>query len=114
MKPPAEGVQNTGIPSYEESIEAVVGFVSDLDINSLYTLCLRLLEGHGGVSLAKSILKATPEEPQPPEPNQNPDWCICNNCRPMPSLIENVCCRRRQCITRYDVFQLICLYPVVL
>ena len=92
----SRGGANTGIPSYEESLEAVEGFVSDLDINSLRTLCLRLLEGHGGVSLAKSILEATPEEPQPPEPNQNPDWCICNNCHPMPSPTENVCCQRRQ------------------
>ena len=106
------GVQ--AVPSYEQNLQDIESYISGLDGNSVRTLCFRLLEGHGGVSLAKSILEATPEGPEPSIPNRSPDWCICGNCLPMPSPIENVCCRRRHCITRYDVFQLICLHPVVL
>ena len=47
-------------------------------------------------------LPSSPEHnPQP----QNPDWCICTNCRDMPDAIENVCCgnQRDYCVSRAGV-----------
>ena len=112
----AEGVTSQATHSYEQNLHQIESFVEGLDMGKLRMLCVRMLEGQGGVSLAKSILDITPEPqaPLPPSPSSTPDWCTCGNCRPMPSPIENVCCRRRNCITQYDVFQLICLHPVVL
>ena len=40
--------------------------------------------------------------PSPPSPwDTSPEWCKCNVCRPMPNEIENVCCKRVTCITRF-------------
>ena len=111
----AEGTQARPTGSYEQGLQEIESFTEGLDTEALKTLCVRMLEGQGGVSLAKSLLDAMPEHhPQHPSPPNGPDWCVCGNCRPMPSPIENICCRRRNCITQYDVFHLICLHPVVL
>ena len=111
----AVGTNVQPIHSYEHHLQEIESFVGGLDMNSLQTLCVRMLEGQGGVSLAKSILDATPEQqPISSEPTSRPDWCVCGNCCPMPSPIENICCRRQNCITQYDVFRLICHHPVVL
>ena len=111
----AEGTQARPTGSYEQGLQEIESFVGGLDTEALKTLCVRMLEGQGGVSLAKSLLDATPEQhPLHPSPTSGPDWCVCGNCRPMPSPTENICCRRRHCITQYDIFHLICLHPVVL
>ena len=48
--------------------------------------------------------------PSPPSPcDTSPVWCKCNVCRPMPNEIENVCCKRVTCITRFQAFNNICL-----
>ena len=50
------------------------------------------------------------EEPQTdPTNNALPRWCLCNNCIQMPTPEENKCCRRRECITSYELFQNLCL-----
>ena len=53
----------------------------------------------------------TPElgdnEPDPGPPNEEiPDWCKCQNCRPVPTAEENKCCKRtvRPCITTNPLF----------
>ena len=84
-----------------------------LDVVKLRTLSVRMLEVQGGVSLARSMMDIVPKQQSPPPPPSTIDWCSCGNCCPMPSPIENVCCRCN-CITQYDVFQLICIHPVVL
>ena len=33
------------------------------------------------------------------ESESKPKWCICGRCRPMPTAIEQKCCRQRQCVT---------------
>ena len=48
--------------------------------------------------------------PSPPSPcDSSTEWCKCNVCRPMPNEIENVCCKRVTCITRFQAFNNICL-----
>ena len=44
-----------------------------------------------GLELLRSIILGDPPEDQPHSSNQ-PDWCICGKCQPMPLLTENVCC----------------------
>lgn len=46
-------------------------------------------------------------EPDPGPPIEEiPDWCKCQNCRPMPTAEENKCCTRtvRLCITTNPLF----------
>ena len=46
-------------------------------------------------------------EPDPGPPIEEiPDWCKCQNCRPMPTAEENKCCARtiRPCITTNPLF----------
>ena len=45
-------------------------------------------------------------ESDPGPPNEVPDWCNCQNCRPMPTQDENKCCTRaeRPCITTNPLF----------
>ena len=28
-----------------------------------------------------------------------PPWCTCSNCRPMPLVVEDMCCKLKKCIT---------------
>ena len=40
--------------------------------------------------------------------------CDCSVCRPMPLDMENVCCKKRTCVTSYAMYQNICLDREVL
>ena len=72
--------------------------MSELQVRQL---CARLLAHGGGVDLATCILDPEPDiVPNTPKP----EWCICGYCRPMPTDLEKVCCRRRNCITKYRSF----------
>ena len=68
---------------------------------------------------ADNQLLSTSDSPPIPPPlsESNPiPWCTCGNCRPMPSLIENVCCKgsSETCIARVPEFVLLILEPMVL
>ena len=68
------------------------------------------------MDFAKNLLEVISDSPpheQEPEPD-TPEWCICTICRPMPLEIENVCCRKRTCVTSYTMFENICLDREVL
>lgn len=55
----------------------------------------------------------TPDRPrQPGKPV--PDWCKCGNCRHMPRAIENVCCKKKDCVTLQPRFYKLCLDPDIL
>ena len=43
-----------------------------------------------------------------------PEWCKCGNCRNMSQEIENVCCKKRKCVTENARFQKVCLDADVL
>ena len=60
----------------------------------------------GGMELLKGIIEgAEPENPGNPGPSSSLPWCRCGRCRAMPLEIENVCCRKRPCVTAQDFFQ---------
>ena len=114
VQPASDNTRDVVMGTYEQDLRDIENYVGGLDVDGLRTLCTRLLEGHGGVSLARSMMDVSPDQHLPPPPQSSPDWCICGHCRHMASPVENVCCRRRNCIVLYEVFHLICLHPIVL
>lgn len=92
-------------------------FVSSLSTEQLHQLCMRILCGHGGVDLARSLLRSGQGEPDSnPEPNgtPRPSWCVCNKCVEMDTTLENVCCGTTRCITDFEAFFSICVDHLVL
>lgn len=49
-----------------------------------------------------------------PGPSQQPEWCICGVCQIMPLEVENKCCKKRTCVTCYEMFNNICIDREVL
>ena len=75
-------------------------------------LLIRVLsQGRGSLEYARDLLaSASDPQSQPPEPENGEDsWCICRVCRRMQDEQENVCCRKRTCVTSYVMFNNICL-----
>ena len=63
------------------------------------------------LSVGNLSLSSNPEVP--PNTGQ-PEWCICGVCRPMTTPEENKCCRKRMCVTSYELSQNICIDREVL
>ena len=79
-------------------------------------LLIRLLsQGRGTLEYARNLLGEDPD-PQRPEPKENVAelWCICSVCQRMPDEQENVCCKKRTCVTSYVMFNTVCLDREVL
>ena len=79
-------------------------------------LLIRLLsQGRGSVEYARNLLGEDPD-PQRPEPEESvaEPWCICSFCQRMPDEEENVCCKKRTCVTSYVMFNTVCLDREVL
>ena len=81
-----------------------------LDVNVYRDALKKTFSDHGGMELLKAIIEgAEPEnlgpDPGNPGPCSSFPWCICGRCRAMPLEIENVCCRKRPCVTAQDFFQ---------
>ena len=85
--------------------------MSTLSEHQVRQICIRLLAHGGGVDLAQCLLDP---EPSMRPVTETPSWCNCGYCRPMPTDIEQVCCRRRTCITRYGSFRNVVLDREVL
>jgi len=76
-------------------------------------LLVRLLsQGRGSLEYAKHMVLSNENPPEPEQPV--PEWCVCGICRPMPLDIENVCCRKRTCVTSFQLFNNVCLDKEVL
>lgn len=45
--------------------------------------------------------------------NSQPHWCKCGNCRNMSTAAENVCCKKKDCVTTTRRFYKLCLDPDV-
>lgn len=55
------------------------------------------------------LLSHTPDPPPPGPPNpQTPSWCVCRNCRNMPTLLEQKCCQQQpqNCMSLLPHFEL--------
>ena len=66
-------------------------------------LLIRVLsQGRGSLEYARDLL-ASVSDPQsePPEPENEDSWCICRVCKRMQDEQENICCRKRTCVTSY-------------
>ena len=70
-----------------------------------------LSQGRGSLEYARDLLASASDlQSQPPEPENGEDsWCICRVCRRMQDEQENVCCRKRTCVTSYVMFNNISL-----
>lgn len=90
-------------------------FVSKMSPQDKDKLLIRLLsQGRGSIEFAANMLSEGDPEPAPPEPENAGPWCVCGVCRRMPSEEENVCCKKRTCVTSYVMFNTICIDREVL
>lgn len=69
--------------------------------------------GHFDGHLPENQQQSVHEESQPPEPgpsshSQQPPWCVCGNCREMPTQEERLCCGKAPefCITGLPVISI--------
>ena len=91
------------------------GFVDALDEEQRSRLLVAVLNnGRGSLDYARRLLENTEDngagdDPQPDPTNNGPRWCICHNCINMPTPDENKCCKRRECITSYELFSNLCI-----
>ena len=60
-----------------------------------------------GMEYALKLAEKSPTTP-PPIQGEKPEWCKCGNCRDMPKS-KNICCRKANCVTKSDEFNLHCL-----
>jgi len=63
----------------------------------------------GGEQIAKARVDGNDQQQQPPKPPDKPNWCICGCCKDMGESRENLCCRRRPCVTTTDPFSTLVL-----
>ena len=92
-------------------------YIGSLSKEQLHSLCTRMLCGHGGVALAKSMMDSSnhgPGQPGNPPSDESVPWCVCNNCREMDTAIENVCCNKTPCVTSYESFFIGCVHHLIL
>ncbi|XP_044168202.1 uncharacterized protein LOC122952227 [Acropora millepora] len=97
-----------------------VDFVTKLSTDEKDQLLIRLLsQGRGSLEFATNMLTGRSDlyqDPLSPEgAGNNPGaWCVCGVCREMPDEQENVCCRKKTCVTSYVMFKTVCLDREVL
>ena len=65
--------------------------------------------GRGSLDFAKKLHVVADNLPEEPVPSTDLPRCQCQVCVPMETGEENVCCKKRQCITSYRTFNNICL-----
>lgn len=83
-------------------------FIETLATDEKDQILLRLLsQGRGSLQYAKNIQAEINDstEPGPDRDAGTPEWCDCSVCRPMPLDVENVCCRKRTCVTSFAMYQ---------
>ena len=79
-----------------------------LDLEKCHKLIIEAYCCSGGIERAQVIIQDEPPH-QPREPSQSLSWCICGKCQSMGQPIENVCCRRSDCVTNLEAFETIVL-----
>lgn len=90
-------------------------FIQQLASQDKDRILLRLLsQGRGSLEYARDLLDGDNEPPEPQTQEENPEWCVCTVCRVMPLEIENLCCKKRTCVTSFRMYENICLDREVL
>ena len=79
-----------------------------LDLQKCHKLIIEAYCCSGGIERAQVIIQDEPPY-QPREPSQSLSWCIYGKCQAMDQPIENVCCRKSDCVTNLEAFE-----PIVL
>ena len=52
------------------------------------------------VGVGGTVVEMGSQSPFPSsESGPSPDWCICGLCAPMPQIVENKCCKQKNCVT---------------
>ncbi|XP_052696150.1 uncharacterized protein LOC128174701 [Crassostrea angulata] len=90
--------------------------ISSLDTNGLRD-ALRLVCSKQPSFMLDILQTIHGENPEPHDSTVTaPSWCICSNCREMPSEREKVCCNKpsQSCISRLPDFQTVVLDELVL
>lgn len=85
----------------EQRIAMEKARIQRLSLQDCQQLLQRCLDREPGLIL--DLLSLTPDPPAPdPRPPQAPGWCICSNCKNMPTLLEQKCCQQvpQNCISR--------------
>ncbi|XP_067653194.1 P2X purinoceptor 7-like [Haliotis asinina] len=67
-------------------------FAASLDVSELKTIVTELLVRDQGAFEDYCLGYRPRDPPRQPQPGDQPTWCRCGNCRPMPSAQENKCC----------------------
>ena len=52
--------------------------------------------------------------PHQPDSEPVPEWCVCNHCQVMSQEIENICCKKKECVTTKHRSMKLCIDPDVL
>lgn len=72
-----------------------------------------LSKGKGSLDYAKNSIEDEEEEVavdhEKPKANKKLDWCTCAHCIDMQNPVEQKCCKLKNCITSYALFQNLCL-----
>ena len=90
-------------------------FVHELSAETREELLVVLLsQGKGSLDFARNILRESGDEQYDPELSMRqedgqPEWCDCSHCVSMDNPEERKCCKLRNCITSYKLFENLCL-----
>ena len=90
----------------EEQLRELLNNVVNRQPGMIFNLLEELEKGSGGDS---------PAPPPPPPPTSSLPWCVCGECRRMPTQLEEVCCQMTgDCLSKSAEFRLVALEPMVL
>ena len=79
--------------------------MSGLDLAQCHTIILNTFSTRDGLELAHAALQSDHPEDIPQQPEGSLPWCVCRKCRPMPTSVENLCCRQTSCIMSTELFE---------
>ena len=72
------------------------------DLAQCHTIILNTFSTSGGLELA---LQGDHPEDAPQQPEGSLPLCVSRKCRPMPTAVENPCCRQTPCITSTELLE---------
>ncbi|XP_065893486.1 uncharacterized protein [Dysidea avara] len=88
----------------ERRAQQLEEFLQTLDVSMCRDTLKKTFTNHGGIDLLKAIIHDEDQGCNEGS-NSNLPWCVCGRYRHMPLETENICCRKKVCITREEFFQ---------